>query len=248
LKKLISILAFALIETLCAQEVKVVFSRTTPPFVLSDGSGIVVDVVKEALAYKKHTTKPIFVNIARGIEMFKSGLADANSLVVEGMDMKGYYSSYFMQYHNKAFALKKSALKISKIEDLKNYHIIAFQNADVYLGDRFRNTAKNAGNKYSEQADQKIQAHMLYEGRTQVAVMDENIFKFYTEMLISEKKIAPNIEVVQYDFFPPTKYQVAFRDKEIRDDFNEGLKHIQKNGRYNKIYQEYGKKYFEVKK
>ncbi len=248
MKKLIFILAFALITTMYAQEVKVVFSRTTPPFVLSDGNGIVVDVVKESLAYKNHTTKPVFVNIARGVEMFKSGLADANSLVVEGMDMKGYYSAPFMQYHNKAFTLKKSALKINKIEDLKNYHVIAFQNASVYLGERFGNTVRNSGGKYSEQADQKIQVHMLYEGRTQVAVMDENIFRFYTEMLISEKKISPNIEITQYDFFPPTKYQVAFRDKQIRDDFNEGLKHIQKNGRYNKIYQDYGKKYFEVKK
>lgn len=247
MKKLIPILFFALLGTLYAQEVKVVFSRTTPPHVINENSGIEVDIVKEALAYKNHTVKPISVNIARGVEMFKSGLADANSLVIESMDMKGYYSDYFTQYQNKAFTLKNSGLKINKMEDLKDYHMIAFQNANVYLGERFGKVAKSAGAKYSEQADQKLQVHMFYEGRTQVIIVDENIFKFYTAMLVNEKKIAPNIEVVQHDFFLPTKYQVAFRDKKLRDDFNEGLRNIQKNGRYKKIYEEYGKKYFEVK-
>jgi len=234
--------------SLNAKEIEVVFSRTTPPFVFESGDGINVDITREALKYKNHTLKPVFVNIARGVEMFKTGLVDANALLQERSDVKGFYSDIFTKYQNCFFTLKSSNITIEKMEDIKNYHTIGFQNANIYLGERFGTVAKSAGEKYTELADQKKQVLMFYKGHTQGVVMDKSIFRYYTEMLISEKKIEPSIEVVENCLFEPTEYQIAFKEKEIRDDFNDGLKYIRGNGIYDEIYERYGKKYFEIKR
>lgn len=248
MKKISLILLIGAILSLSAQEVRVVFSRTTPPFVFKDDTGITVDIVKEALAYKKHTVRPLFVDIAKGVEMFKDGLADANSMVQEDMDMKAYYSDVFMQYQNAIYALASSKIELRKLEDIKNYYSIAFQNAHQYLGKEFGEAAKNAGDRYRELADQKQQVHMFFEGRTDIIILEDNIFTFYRDMLIDEDKIAPDIKVKRFDFFSPTKYQVSFRDRKLRDDFNEGLRAIRANGTYDAIYEKYGKKYFEIKR
>ena len=137
---------------------------------------------------------------------------------------------------------------IEKLEYIKNYYSIAFQNAHQYLGKEFGDAAKNAGDKYRELADQKQQVHMFFEGRTDIIILEDNIFTFYRDMLNNENKIAQDIKVKRFGFFQPTKYQVSFRDKKLRDDFNEGLRAIRANGTYDKIYEKYGKKYFEIKR
>ena len=239
------ILFFAFVE---AKEVSVVFSRTTPPFVFDTGGGIGYDIVQESLSYKNHTIKPVYVNISRGVEMFKNGLVDANALLQEETDVEAFYSDIFIQYQNCVFTLKSSNIDIQKIEDITNYHTIGFQNAHLYLGKEFEAITKMAKEKYTELADQKKQVHMFYKNHTQAVVMDIQIFKYYTAMLESENKIEPNILFEEKCLFAPTKYQVAFKEALIRDDFNEGLKQIIKNGTYDKIFERYGKNYFELKK
>lgn len=235
--------------SLYAKDIQVLFAPSTPPYVFKDGSGIVLSIVKEALAHKNHTVKPVFLEIGRGVEMFKNGYVDATSIIQKSTGLKAFYSDYFMQYHNAAFVLKTSKnIKINSISDLENYHLSAFQNAHIYLGKEFGDTVKGMGDKYSEIADQKQQVYMFLKGRTEIAVMDRHIFKFYKNMLIDENKVEKGLESELIELFPPTKYRTAFKDEKLRDDFNEGLEHLKQTGRYSKIYESYGKKYFKVKK
>jgi len=231
-----------------AKEQKIIFSYSTPPYVFEDGSGIVITIVKEALAYKGHTVKPILVNIGRGLEIFKEGNADASSIIQQSSGVKAFYSADYMQYHNAAFTLKKNHCKIQKMGDLANYRIMAFQHASKYLNGEFAKTIKKAGQKYTEVADQKQQVYMLFKGRGDIAVMDRHIFRFYRNQLISEKKINPNEEFEMFELFSPTKYQTAFKEEKMRDDFNEGINYLKATGRYDKIYKEYSDKYFDVAK
>lgn len=244
----ILVVLFLLCSFGIAKEYKMVFSESTPPFVFKDGSGIVQTIVKESLAYKGHTVTPVFVNIGRGFEMFKNGYVDGSTIIQEKSGLKAFYSVTFMQYHNAVFALKKNHYSIKKMDDLKDYHLIAFQNANKYLGDKFGQVALNAGEKYSEMADQKKQVYMLFKGRTGAVVMDRYIFRFYRNELISENKIDAKEQVDLFELFEPTKYQTAFNDQKSRDDFNEGFAYLKKNGRYDQIYDEYSEKYFTVKK
>jgi polar amino acid transport system substrate-binding protein len=231
-----------------AKELKVVFSRTTPPYVFDTGGGINFDIVKESLEYKNHTIEPVYVNIARGVEMFKSNLVDANTLLQETTDVKGHYSDFFIEYQNCVFTLEDSNIHLETLDDIKNYHTIGFQNAYLYLGVEFEKITQMAKENYTELADQKKQVHMFYKNRTQAVVLDKNIFQYYSAMLKSEGKITNTQKVVEQCFFNPTKYQVAFKSQTIRDDFNEGLKHIMKNGRYDAIIQKYSKNYFKTQK
>jgi len=237
-----------LFSTLYSKEVQTVFSYSTPPYVFKDGSGIVQTIVKEALAYKSHTVKPVFVNIGRSFEMFKHGYVDATSIIKKNSGLQAHYSDYFMQYHNAAFALRSKLYDIKKIDDLKEYHFIAFQNANKYLGKEFGKVAKEAGQRYSEVADQKQQVNKLLHGRTDIVVMDRHIFRYYKQELISEGKADRGIQTELFELFEPTQYRMAFKDKKIRDDFNEGIEKLKKSGRYDEIYEQYSTKYFEVKK
>ncbi|MGM0623587.1 MAG: substrate-binding periplasmic protein [Campylobacterota bacterium] len=239
----ILLIVFIVISGAFAKEVSVVFSRTIPPYVFKDDSGFKIDVVKEALSRKGHSVKSVFVNIARGAQMFEHKLVDANSLVQQAHDGVGYYSDIFMRYHNKVFTLEDANLSIQAVTDIANFHTIAFQNARVYLGDAFTNSIKDS-KIYSEQADQKLQVYMLYKGRTQAVILDENVFAYYTQLLIDEGKIAKDMRWREHDIFTPTDYQVVFQDKQIRDDFNEGLAQIKADGTYDMLRQRY-KTYFK---
>jgi polar amino acid transport system substrate-binding protein len=230
-----------------AKEYKMVFSESTPPYVFKDGSGIVLAIVKESLAHKGHTVSPIFVSIGRGFELFKHGYADGSTIIQKSSGLEAFYSVDFMQYHNAVFALNKNHYGIKKMEDIKDYHSIAFQNAHKYLGEAFGQVSAKAGKKYSETADQKQQVYMLFKGRADIVIMDRHIFRFYRNQLIAENKIEANVGFDMFELFVPTKYQCAFKEKKARDDFNEGVEYLKKSGRYKKIYDEYSEKYFEVK-
>jgi polar amino acid transport system substrate-binding protein len=246
MKKFLFLIAI-LSTLLFSKELNVVFSPSTPPYVFQDGSGIVFTIVKEALAYKGHTINPIFVNMGRASELFKDGYVDATSITQTSMGLEAFYSDDFMQYHNAAFVLKNKHVKIEKLEDLKDLYTIGFKNANVYLGEAFKKIT--LGNKkYSEVADQIQQVTMLLNGRVEVAIMDRHIFTFYRNLLIQEKKVDENIDVELIELFPPTPYKAAFKDEKLRDDFNAGMKYLRDSGRYNDIFDDYSKKYFEVKK
>ena len=246
--KTIVLIAFFLLSLLNAKELDVVFSYSTPPYVFKDGSGIVLTIVEEALAHKNHTLKPIFVNMGRSFEMFKDGYVDATSIIKKNSGLEAYYSEYFMQYHNAAFALKLRHYDIKTIEDLAKYNLVSFQNASKYLGERFQKVTQISDKKYAEVADQKQQAFMLLKGRVDVAIMDRHIFQFYKNELIAEGKISPNVETELFELFEPTQYRTAFKDEKLRDDFNEGIEFLKVSGRYDEIYDLYSNKYFEIKK
>ncbi len=244
----ILLIALLLSSFVLAKEYKLVFSESTPPFVFKDGTGIVQTIVKEALAYKGHTVTPVFVNIGRGFELFKHGYVDGSTIIQRSSGLKAFYSVDYMQYHNAAFTLEKNHFTLSKMDDLRNYHSIGFQNANKYLGEKFGKVARGMGKNYTELADQKQQVYMLFKGRTDVVVMDRNIFKFYRSELIAQHKIDPKDQFELFELFEPTKYQTAFKDQKSRDDFNEGIAYLKKTGRYDEIYREYSEKYFAVKK
>ena len=230
-----------------ADELKIVFSKYTPPYVFEDGTGIVVDIVRTALETAGHKIKPIYVPIDRGFRMFAEKQVDGTTIIQESSGLKAEYSDNFMQYHNVAFALKSRNLSIRSVADLKDRSVTAFQNAEKYLGAEFAR-AMSGNRQYKEMAQQEAQVQMLLLGRTDIAVMDESIFRFYRERLIAERKVEAGKEYVGFDIFPPTPYKAAFIDRKVRDDFNRGVAAMRKDGRYEAIYRKYAERYFPVRK
>jgi polar amino acid transport system substrate-binding protein len=230
-----------------ARDVQVIFYQYTPPYVFELGNGINVDIVRASLEPYGYHVVPVFVAMGRGFELFSEKRLDALTVIREDSGVEANYSNAYIQYHNHAFALKSRKLVIRGINDLKGKTIIAFQNAHKFLGEDFGRTV--AGNPdYKEMANQETQVLMLLLGRTDVAVMDESIFRFYREKLIAEGKVPRSVEFDSFSIFPPSPYKAAFVDAKVRDDFNRGLAAIKRNGKYDAIYRKYIEQYFEVKK
>ena len=241
--KWLPLLCCLLSQAAFSAELKIVFTKYTPPYVFEDGSGIVVDLVRTALEASGHKIKPIYAPIDRGFRMFADKEVDGTAMILEESGLKAEYSDIFMLYHNRAFALRSRNLNIRDAADLGDKSIVAFQNADRYLGAAFSLAAANNPH-YKEMAQQEAQAHMLLLGRIDVAIMDENIFRYYRQKLIGEKKADPTLDYVTYDIFPPTPFKAAFINRKVRDDFNKGIAAMRKDGRYEAIYRKYTAQHF----
>ena len=229
-----------------ARELKIVFSQYTPPYVFETGEGIVVEIVRKALEPAGHTLVPVYLPIGRGFELFAERRVDGSAIIREDSGLAAHYSDDFMQYHNRAFALKARKLKVASLADLGDKTIIGFQNAHKYLGTEFgRAVADNP--HYKEIANQETQTLMLLLGRIDLAVMDESIFRFYREKLIAEGKVPASVEYEVFPLFPPTPYKTAFIDPRVRDDFNRELAAMRRDGRYDAIYRKYIEQYFTVR-
>ncbi|WP_421246938.1 substrate-binding periplasmic protein [Aeromonas sanarellii] len=229
----------------CATELKIVFSQYTPPYVLEDGSGILVDIVRTALAEEGYQVTPVYVPIERGFRMFADRQVDGTTIIQERSGLQADYSDDFMQYHNRAFVLKSSQQVIHSVADLGGKSVVAFQYANRYLGEAFSRAV--AGNpRYKELAQQQSQVYMLLLGRADVAVMDESIFRYYRQKLIAEHKVEPGQEVIGYDIFPPTRAKAAFINPAVRDSFDKAIARMRKDGRFEAIYRKYIDRYFPV--
>lgn len=225
---------------------KIIFSQYTPPYVFENDTGIVLDIVREALKESGYEIDPIYVPIGRGFELFSEKRVDGTAIIRENSGLEANYSDDFMQYHNHAFALSSRRYNLKNLNDLKNKTVIAFQNAHKYLGEEFGTVVMNNVN-YKEMANQETQTLMLLLGRIDVAVMDESIFKYYRQKLIAEGKIATTVGYESFNLFPPTPYKTAFIDPSIRDSFNQQLQEMRADGRYDAIYRKYIEEYFMVK-
>jgi len=245
--RLLFLLSFSLAYSCAAaQDLKIIFSKYTPPYVFENETGIVVEIVRTALEDKGYKIKPVYVPIGRGFKMFSDKEVDGTTIIQENTGLQAYYSDDFMQYHNLAFALKSRNFDIRSINDLRGKTIIGFQRADRSLGEDFREIVTR-NSKYKELAQQEAQVQVLLLGRTDIAVMDESIFQYYRQQLINEGKADKNQEYVGFEIFSPTPYKAAFKDPQIRDAFNKGIAAMRKDGRYEAIYRKYNGQFFPIK-
>lgn len=230
-----------------ARELKIVFLKYTPPYVLDESRGIAIDLMREALRPSGYEIVPIALPIGKGFDLFAKGRADGIANIMKSTDLPVYYSDDFIRYHNKAFALKSRSLVINSVADLKGQkRIIAFQSARKYLGKEF-GRAMIGNYSYREMSNQEKQAYMLLKGDADIAIMDESVFQFFRGKLIAEGKVPENVEVDTFPIFPPTTFQAAFLERAVRNDFDRGLAALRRNGRFTAIYREYVEEYFGVR-
>lgn len=221
-----------------AKEIKVAVGLALPPYIIQEkNAGMEIDVVAQALADSGHTLKPVYVPMARVPVAMEDGSVDAAMTINEASGIKAAFSDSHITYQNFAISLSKNGYKVEKVEDLGKYSIAAFQNATMYLGDKYKAMAA-ANKRYNELADQAKQNKMLYTGRADFVVGDRNIFNYYNAD-VKKEGVDVSQPVTYHDLFPPTPYKVAFRDPAIRDAFNAALKKMRADGRYDAIMKKY---------
>lgn len=220
-----------------AVEVRVGMGLTKPPYIMESGTeGLEVEIAEQALTAAGYRMVGLQFPPARGLAMQRAGQLDALLGVDEGIGGKDFFSEPYITYQNVAITLTSRNLQVRRIEDLAAYSVAAFQNAEVVLGERFKAMVQNHAG-YKEYPQQIIQNNLLYTHRVDVVVGDRRIFRYLNTLL--EAKVDASQPVTMHTIFPPTPRKVVFKDAQLRDRFNAGLKAIQGNGVYEAIIRKY---------
>ncbi len=233
-----------------AKQLSIGISFSIPPYVIKDaGTGLELEILREAFKVKGYTVTPVFLPLARTFMHFNQGKTDGVLNVKEGF-VDGFYSDEVINFQNCAISLKDNNFNIDTIEDLADKRIVAFQMASKILGTEFGTMAEQ-NKDYLEIADQSIQLNLLFKERTDVVVMDKRIFNYFKiravealeqgKLAFFQHKDELQKKVQYHCIFPPSRYKFAFITEQIRDDFNLGLRSIKKNGVYDAIFEKYKK-------
>ncbi len=217
------------------------FGEKIPPFCFPEtNSGIELEVIGEALAHKGHSLVPHYFPLARVPYSFTTKVTDA-AMTDMGQDLSkhgGHYGDPAVIYENVLITLKHRELKIETPSDLGGLSVMSFQGTLSRYPDWL--AQPNKVGKFRAHSNQELQVKNLYRGRFDVVLSDRNIFKYF--MLKRKKETGNPMQEVQEHIFTtlnPLDYRPIFRSKKIRDDFNEGLKFLKENGRFQKIYDNY---------
>ena len=239
-----SLLAF--LNRANAVELRVAFVTDRAPYCFKDNgidSGIEVDLIRAALKPYGHTIKPIIVPKVRLSLALKANDADV-AATIQGVDGDGlFFSDDYIQFHNHAVSKKKKDIKINSFSDLDKYTFIIWQGGWKNLGTEFEasykpDTLGRFRANYTEAHSQLSQAKMFWADRAELVIMDKKIFEHFRKILRNEYNT--DEEIVFHDFSKnQTNYSVAFRNLELRNQFNEGLKKIRANGIYQNIIDSY---------
>ena len=224
-----------------AADVVMAFGEKIPPFCFPESdSGIELEIIGEALAFKGHQLKPRYYPLARVPLTFRQGEVDA-AMTDLGQDLSeigAHYGNPAVVYQNVFITLKGRKLSINKPGDLKGLSVVAFQGAAKRYPEWL--AASEQAGLYFEQNNQELQVLGLNKARYDVVLSDRSIFRYF-ELLLERTTLfkAKSVQMHEFTEVDPDDYRPVFRDSQIRDDFNAGLKHLKDTGRYQEIYDHY---------
>ncbi|PKI17930.1 amino acid-binding protein [Colwellia sp. 12G3] len=221
------------------KEIVMAFSQDIPPYIIEkNNTGIEIDIISSALAYKGHTLKPLYYPLGRVPLAYVQNLVDA-AMGDMGVELKGaFYGNPAVIYDNVFITLKSRKIVINKPSDLNPLLVASFQGAEK----RYAHWLEKVVNekRFFGVSDQLKQVKLLHLGRFDVVLCDRYIFKYF----VNQIKLIDKLEISAVEEHPfitvdPMNYRPVFRDKKIRDDFNLGLSYLKESGAFQKIYDKY---------
>jgi polar amino acid transport system substrate-binding protein len=220
-------------------EVVIAIGFSLEPYVFKNGNGIISDLIRETLKLSGKTSRFKLSSNAKALEQYSTHQCDGVAVVREGM-VDGFLSQPYVMFQNYAISLKNQKIKLDNLSDLKPYSLIAFSNASQYLGKEFASVIKNKDD-YQELDKQIDQLETFFDGKADVIIADQTIFKFYQRRLRNRYPLNKKYrqEVNFHDLFPPSIYRAAFHNKQLRDEFDMGFKQLTASGQADDIYRVY---------
>jgi polar amino acid transport system substrate-binding protein len=215
-----------------------------PPYSIVDDtsiSGVEVDIVQESLAVMGYRVKFVSYPYGRLPASFRSKKVDGTIVTLKNFpDIDVFYSGIVLpEYQTVAVHLKRNQLDISSIKDLQSKSILAHQRASLFYGAEYARIAE-ANKKffnYQETARQRTQISMLFKDRVDVIVLAHEIFTYFKAR--SDYRDTEQEFVVSKIFGDKFGFHNVFWNEKVRDDFNQGLTEIKKNGTYSQILDKY---------
>lgn len=250
LKKLILFSFICFIQSVQSYEVLGAFQSAKPPFILPEepyskkdlakdtkGLGIQIDIARAALKVKGHSLKHVFVNEQRLNNELKLGSLDIAFDVRPSFQNRFYSKKNFSKYENAFISLKSKNLNVNEFKDLSDISFTAWQGASKDLGVNYANAVKN--NRYYYEKTNTSKLKMFLTQRVDGILIDENIFKWYYKEVYKGKDGLQIFEFHKLKELSPRGGKAGFVSESLRDDFDHGMKVIQKSGEYQKIVESY---------
>jgi polar amino acid transport system substrate-binding protein len=243
---LITLLLSTFANPAFAKELQCAFGQFRLPYIDEQtNSGITVELAKEALKRTGDVCNPIYVSNERLAQLINNGKVDA-SFEVMPLAKNVFYSDAFVDYHNFAITKKKDHLKINSFEDLSDKSVVAWQHATIDNGpDYAASVAKNPN--YTETPSQENQVKLFLSGRSNVAIIGDLVLKYWAAVAKKDPSVKVTNDDLDFEFhpiFPDGGYYhdkgiisffVGFKDKDLRDKFNQALKAMREDGSYDRI-------------
>jgi polar amino acid transport system substrate-binding protein len=219
-----------------AKDVHLAIANELPPYIIRESSeGIEYEIVKEALEYKGHNLIPQYVPLARITRKLRNKGTDGSLTFNDSFNTDGMYlSEEYITYHNVMVTLKNKNRKIDSLSDFNDISVLGFQNSRKYLGEEYAKATETC-KYFKEINNQKNQVMILLRNRVDAIVIDKNIFLYHYKGFARESRL----DITIHHIFRPNHYKAVFKDKKIRDDFNEGIKYLRDTGRYDDIVRKY---------
>ncbi|ODN43313.1 substrate-binding periplasmic protein [Piscirickettsia litoralis] len=240
------ILQFLLIPVYYAKLITIAAPNDTPPYVFEKGKdkGIHLEIIEQALAESGHTVRFIFYPWPRLPYSLQNKNVDVMIDVDQSVKSKNVYLSVpAFTFHDYAISLSARNINITSITQLAQYRVTAFKTASIILGNKFKDIVSTA-RSYDEILKHQSALGQLLLNRTDIVVWDKYIFQ---HALTSQEtvnnlrrlgiKTIPRLEYS--NIFPKLYYYAAFKDKELRDQFNFGFNQLNNKNKINEIYDKY---------
>ncbi|MFK5891918.1 MAG: transporter substrate-binding domain-containing protein [Pseudomonadota bacterium] len=231
------------------KKVNIAFGKNREPYAFNKNylKGIEHDIVK----YVLHKSN-ISINRKTYLSLDEMNTAlekdDTLDIAVTVKQEKNqfYYSNNFINFENAVISRIEDNIYVDSIKDLRSKKIIAFSGAYKFLGDEFKQmfNPENKNKYYTEQVFQEKQVQEFLDKKTDIIILDVNIFKWFLKKLSSNP-----VSNFKFDFILPNKntFKVAFKDKTLRDIFNINLEAVKQSGQYQKIINDYIESDIEAK-
>jgi len=220
-----------------SETLDIIVGLSKPPYVLENiQQGYELELVTAILSTMDKHPNFIFVPFGRSEKMLSGegidALLTANANIIKN---KASLSDVYITYQNVAISLHENAFDIKSISDLSKYTITSFQNAHKVLGAEFAKAA-NSSPLYSQVARQQAQLQMLLKGRTDVIVMDINIFNYFLKEF---DKDFDKSQIKIHKIFPSNPYRIAFTNPLLVDKFNAALRAFKQTEDFKELKKRY---------
>ncbi len=212
-------------------------TSNAPPYMIKESnSGIDIEIAKTVLEKLGHRVTIKYFSLDRAkIELEEKKIDAMVPLFSSAGSEKVYVSNPHVLYRPTAFSLKGKKLEVNTLQDLKKYRLMTFQGAKGYFGPEFKEVA-NQAKSYKEHFDMTKLVMLLYRQRTDIVLLDYNIFHYYLKDINFTKKL----EILKtHQILPKVPAVVGFNNKKLRDQFNEELKKLYDDGTQRSIINKY---------
>ncbi|MCL1065253.1 transporter substrate-binding domain-containing protein [Shewanella olleyana] len=203
-----------------------------PYFFVNKKSGLQYELLDAALSASNLQLGGItFATNLRALRLVKTKKIDC--IINSPSNSDGLFlTQSLIEYQNSVFFLTKNKLKIDTIQDLKNYSLVGFQNANHYLGAEFSELSITH-KSYHEIASQKNQILMLFSERIQAIILEQRIFDYYRNQI--DSRIKSPFEVTKVKLFDPAPRYIACHDPHTAMLVNEAISQLKQTNLYQDI-------------